>query len=323
MAEGVFMIRLPMPFRMKYVNVFLFLEEEGFTLIDTGPNLPGVLPAMEKALLQLGQRLEDCRRILITHFHMDHCGLAGIIADRSGALISLSEIEHQTILTFSETAGRAERMKTFCAKNGFDKPSIEKITRAFLAFQKATSPFSACCYLSDGERLSVGGTEMVVVSTPGHSRGHLSFLMPKERLLIAGDHILPVITPNLSPDLLAPEFHPLESFLESLTKIETLEIETIWPSHGSPFKKINERIAEMREHHNERTKKTLRALHDGPKTASQVADFIFGNDLSVFDRFLALSEGYVHLLCLEKKGLIGRITEDDKDFFFMQEGQAI
>ena len=319
MAPGIFMIRLPMPFRMKYVNVFLFLEEEGFTLIDTGPNLPGVLQALEEALLQLGRRLEDCRRILITHFHMDHCGLAGIIADRSDALISLSEIDHQTILTFSETAGRAERMKTFCAKNGFDKPSIEKITRTFLAFQKATSPFSACCYLSDGERLAVGDTEMVVVSTPGHSRGHLSFLMPKERLLIGGDHILPVITPNLSPDLIAPDFHPLESFLASLTKIEKLEIDTIWPSHGSPFKNINERIAEMREHHDERTKITFQALNDGPKMTSQVADFIFGDDLSIFDRFLALNEGYVHLLSLEKRGLISRIIEDGKDLFMQKE----
>ena len=315
MAEGIFMIKLPMPFRMKHVNIFLFLEEEGFTLIDTGPNLPGVLPALEEALFQIGRRLEDCRRIIITHFHMDHCGLAGMIAERSGAPISLSEIEHQTIHTFSEDDGRVERMKDFCTKNGLDNAAIEKITRTFLAFQKATSPFTASGYLADGDRLSVGSTEIEVVSTPGHSRGHLSFLLPTERFLIAGDHILPAITPNLSPDLIAPEFQPLESFLESLTKVEQLEIETIWPSHGPSFKNIRERIAEMREHHTERTKITLQALNDGPKTASQVATFIFGDDLPVFDRFLALNESYVHLIALEKRDLISKSREDGKDLF--------
>ena len=314
-AEDIFMIKLPMPFRMKHVNIFLFLEKEGFTLIDTGPNLWGVLPALEEALSEIGRRLTDCRRILITHFHMDHCGLAGIIAERSGAPISLSEIEYQTILTFSQDGGRVERMKAFCTNNGLDNAAIEKITRAFLAFQKATSPFDAGGYLSDGDRMVVGGREIEVVSTPGHTRGHLSFLLPKERLLIAGDHILPAITPNLSPDLVAPEFHPLERFLESLTRVAQLDIETIWPSHGCSFKNIKKRVDEMKQHHNQRTEITLQALNDGPRTASQVATFIFGDGLPVFDRFLALNESYVHLIALENDALITRTREGGRDIF--------
>jgi len=89
-TEGIFMITLPMPFRLKHVNIFVFPEGGGFTLIDTGPNLPGVLPALEASLAEIGLRVEDCGRILITHFHMDHCGLAGVIAGRSGAPVHLS-----------------------------------------------------------------------------------------------------------------------------------------------------------------------------------------------------------------------------------------
>lgn len=306
MAKGIFMIRLPMPFRLTHVNVFLFLEEEGFTLIDTGPNLPGVLPALEEALSQTGRRLEECRRILITHFHMDHCGLAGLIRERSGAAVSLSEIDAQTILTFSHDHGRVRRMEAFCLEHGLDKASIAENALTFSSFEKATLPFTADGHLSDGNRFFAGGRELHVIATPGHSRGHISFLLPAERAFISGDHILQHITSNLSPDLAAPNFHPLESFLESLTKIEELGIMTVWPSHGRPFTNLEKRIADIRKHHAQRSMLALQSLDEGAKTARQVSRFIFGDDLPAFERLLALNETYVHLLALETRALIGR-----------------
>jgi glyoxylase-like metal-dependent hydrolase (beta-lactamase superfamily II) len=305
-AKEIFLIRLPMPFRLTHVNVFLFLEKKGFTLIDTGPNLPGVLPALEEALSQAGLTLEECRRIFITHFHMDHCGLAGLIKERSGAAISLSEIDAQTIRTFALDDGRVWRMEAFCIEHGLDKATIGEIASTFTSFEQATLPFTADSHLSDGEQLVAGDRELRVVATPGHSRGHLSFYLPAERALISGDHILPHITPNLSPDLIDPKFHPLESFLDSMTKVEELEIETIWPSHGRPFTNLRGRIADVRKHHAERSLLAFQALDEGAKTARQVSQFIFGNSLPVFDRLLALNESYVHLVTLEKRGLIGR-----------------
>jgi len=306
MAKGIFMIRLPMPFRLSHVNVFLFLEEEGFTLIDTGPNLPGVLLALEEALSQAGRRIEQCRRIFITHFHMDHCGLAGLVRERSGASISLSAIDAQTIRTFSRDDGRVRRMEAFCLEQGLDKATIEEIARTFSSFEKATLPFTADSHLSDGDRLFAGDRELDVIATPGHSRGHLSFYLPAERAFISGDHILPHITPNLSPDLITLKFHPLESYLDSLTKVEELGIEAIWPSHGRAFTNLRGRIADIRKHHAERSLLALQALDEGAKTARQVSQFIFGDDLPVFDRLLALNESYVHLVTLENRALIRR-----------------
>ncbi|MHB8830334.1 MAG: MBL fold metallo-hydrolase [Syntrophales bacterium] len=304
-AKGIFMIRLPMPFRLTHVNVFLFLEREGFTLIDTGPNLPGVLPALEEALARTGLRIEECRRIFITHFHMDHCGLAGLIKERSGASISLSAIDAQTIRTFSRDDGRVWRMEAFCLEHGLDKTTIEEIARTFSSFEDATLPFAADSHLADGDRLAAGDRELQVIATPGHSRGHLSFYLPAERALISGDHILPHITPNLSPDLLDPKFHPLASFLDSMNKVAALEIETIWPAHGRPFTDLRGRIADVRKHHAERSLLALQSLDTGAKTARQVSQFIFGENLPVFDRLLALNESYVHLVTLENRGLIG------------------
>jgi len=141
MAEGIYMITLPMPFRLKHVNIYALLEEDGFTLIDTGPNLAGVLPALEACLAEVGRRVEDCRRILITHFHMDHCGLAGLIAGCSGASVFLSEIEEQTIRSFAREEDRAARLRSFGLEHGLDSGTLDTVIRTFSAFKTATTPF--------------------------------------------------------------------------------------------------------------------------------------------------------------------------------------
>ena len=306
MAEGIFMITLPMPFRLKHVNIFAFLEEGGFTLIDTGPNLHGVLPALEASLAEIGRRVEDCRRIWITHFHMDHCGLAGIIAGRSGASVYLSEIEELTIRAFARQEDRVSRIRSFALEHGLDGGTIDTVIRAFSAFRTATSPFSAAGILADGDQLTVGGRAVEVIATPGHSRGHISFHLPEERFLIAGDHILPHITPNLSPDLIAPDFHPLESFFSSLARVEDLPVRMVCPAHGRPFSDLKGRVAEMREHHCERSGLALQTLTGKPQTGNEVSRFIFGDGLPPFDRLLALNETYVHLIQLERETLIRR-----------------
>jgi glyoxylase-like metal-dependent hydrolase (beta-lactamase superfamily II) len=310
MAEGMYMITLPMPFRLKHVNIFVFLEEGGFTLIDTGPNLDSVLPALEDSLARIGRRVEDCRRILITHFHMDHCGLAGLIAGRSGASIYLSEIEGQTIRAFAKEGDRASRLRSFGLEHGLDEGTLDTVIRAFSAFKTATTPFTAAGTLADGDRLDVGGRSVEIIATPGHSRGHISFHLPEERFLIAGDHILPHITPNLSPDLMTPAFHPLESFLASLARIEELPVAMVCPAHGRPFPDLKGRVAGMREHHRDRSALALQALTEGERTSGDVSRFIFGDDLPPFDRLLALNETFVHLIELEQTSLIRRKMRD-------------
>jgi glyoxylase-like metal-dependent hydrolase (beta-lactamase superfamily II) len=315
-AEGLYMITLPMPFRLRYVNVFAALDDEqGLTLIDTGPNLAGVFPALEAALAQIGWSVEACRRILITHYHADHCGLAGLIAGLSGAEIFLSEIESQTIRTFADEGWHFGRLRRFGLENGLDAGTLETVARAFLAFRTATSPFTATGALTDGQEMTAGGRSMRVVSTPGHSRGHVSLYLPEERLLIAGDHVLPHITPNLSPDLVEPGFRPLRSFLGALERVGSLPVAMVYPAHGEPFPDLGGRIAQMRDHHCERKGLALAALADGPRTAEGVSRSIFGADLPPFDRLLALNEAYVHLIELEAEAAIRREMRDGRCFF--------
>lgn len=315
-AGELYMITLPMPFRLRYVNVFAaFDNEQGLTLIDTGPNMTGVFPALEASLAQIGRSVEACRRILLTHYHADHCGLAGLIAGRSGAGIFLSEIESLTIRTFADEDWRLEHFRRFSLENGLDAVTLETVVRAFLAFRTATSPFTATGTLADGQGLKVGGRLMQVIPTPGHSRGHISLYLPEERLLIAGDHVLPHITPNLSPDLIEPGFRPLNAFLEALDRVGSLPVTMVYPAHGEPFPDLGGRIAQIRDHHRERKGFALAALADGPKTAEGVSRSIFGADLPPFDRLLALNESYVHLIELEAEAAIRRERHDGLCFF--------
>lgn len=309
-AGGLYMLTLPMPFRLKFVNVFAVMEDEGFTLIDVGPNLPGTLPALEASLAGIGRRVEDCRRILLTHYHADHSGLAGLVAERSGAAIFMSEIDTLTIRAFADSAGRAARLRLFALENGLDGRTMDTVEKAFSAFRSAMSPFTEAGTLAGGQRLAVGGRAVEIISTPGHTRGHLSLYLPREGFLLAGDHILPHITPNLSPDLLARDFRPLKAFLESLERVEPLDVAMVYPAHGLPFADLKSRVVQMRDHHGERTGKALKALDEGAKTAAEVARFIFGEALPPFDRLLALNEAYVHLVELEEEHLIEREIRD-------------
>jgi glyoxylase-like metal-dependent hydrolase (beta-lactamase superfamily II) len=315
LAEGVVMITLPMPFRLKHVNIFVFPEAGGFTLIDTVPNLPGVLPALESSLAEIGLAVEDCRRILITHFHMDHCGLAGIIAGRSGASIYLSEIDDLTIRASARAEEREARLKAFALENGLDSETMDQVIRAFALFRTAMSPFCATGHIAGGDRLTLGDREVEAVATPGHSRGHLSFYLPADRFLIAGDHVLPHITPNLSPDLTARDFLPLESFLASLARVEELPAVMVCPAHGRPFPDLPGRVSEMREHHRQRSGLALEALAEGPRSGFDVSRSIFGEIDSSFDRLLALNESYVHLIQLEREGLVQREACDGLSLF--------
>jgi glyoxylase-like metal-dependent hydrolase (beta-lactamase superfamily II) len=309
-AAGFYMLTLPMPFRLKYVNVFAAQGPEGVTLIDTGPQMEGVLPALETCLAGIGRRVEDCRRILITHFHADHCGLAGLIAERSGAEVFLSQTDDLALRTFLDHALRTERRRRFGLGHGLEAEAFDRLEEEMRRFRTATVPFAAQGFLADGDRLTLGGRVVEVVATPGHSHGHLSFYLPGERLLIAGDHVLPHITPNLSPDLLDPAFRPLKSYLASLERVACLPVERVFPSHGRPFEDLRGRVAQIRDHHRERKGLTFAALAQGARTAAEVSQSLFGPALPPFDRHLALNETYVHLVELEAEGQI--LREQDR-----------
>ncbi|MDP2267719.1 MAG: MBL fold metallo-hydrolase, partial [Deltaproteobacteria bacterium] len=297
-----YMITLPMPFRLQHVHVFLLLHGDQLVLFDTGLDTPENLLTLETAMQRIGKKVQDIARIYITHSHIDHCGMAGRIKEISGAAIHMSEISRPFTL---RSDGEIQLVKDFCLLHGLPHDVTDGILSLFISTRaEIAGPFCVDRSLQHHERQIFGNWEFQAMPTPGHTHDHMSFYFPQQQILLAGDHVLPEITPNLSPDVFAPDFQPLSSFFASLELIQELPVTKVYPAHGRPFANLKERIGELKEHHQVRKELTLKSVKTGPKTAFQVSQDIFGSSLPEFDQFLALNETYVHLIELIGSGNI-------------------
>jgi len=304
-AANFYMLTLPMPFRLGHVHAFLLVHDGRITLFDTGLNTPETFLHLSDSLRLIGKDIRDIERILITHYHIDHCGMAGRLQDLSGATIHMSMRSRPFIMTQNgEERAFLDRIEFFCRRHGLPEKAIVFIGGLLGTFKKAGSSFIVTHFYEGGTKEIIGKREMLVLPTPGHTHDHLSFYFPREGILLSGDHVLPEITPNLSPNLFAPDFRPLQSFLASLSRMEALSVATVYPAHGRPFADLKGRIAAIRSHHDARKNLTLTSVKEGPKTAFAVSRDIFGSELNEFDQFLALNETYVHLVELVYEGLI-------------------
>ncbi|MGO9137047.1 MAG: MBL fold metallo-hydrolase [Syntrophales bacterium] len=303
-AESFYMITLPMPFRLKHVHVFAHVYDGSVALFDTGMNTPETFSTLEESLKSIGRGVRDIEQIFITHFHTDHCGIAGRIQEISGAAIAMSEMDALRIHNDRKKGLDFDQVKKFYREQGLREKIIDALLKLLGSFRKATIPFKVDASLADNGSNRVGDREFEVISVPGHTSGQVCFFFRREGILLSGDHILPEITPNLSPDPYNPGFRPLRSFLDSLTQVEDLPAVKVYPAHGDPFPNLKARVEEIREHHRERKSLVFESVKGGPKTTFQVSLDIFGRNLPEFDQFLAVNETYAHLIELLEEGLI-------------------
>lgn len=297
-----YMITLPMPFRLQHVHVFLLCHGNQVALFDTGLDTPENLLTLETAMQRIGRKVQDIVQVFITHSHIDHCGMAGRIKAMSGAEIHMSELSQPFTLRSDR---EIQLVKVFCLRHGLPQDTTNYIVSLFASTRgEIAGPFHIDRCLQLHEPQGFGNWEFQAIPTPGHTRDHVSFYFPQSQMLLAGDHILPEITPNLSPDVFAPDFQPLSSFFASLELIQGLPVTKVYPAHGRPFAGLEARISELKDHHQVRKELTLKSVKAGPKTAFQASQDIFGSTLPEFDQFLALNETYVHLVELVGSGEI-------------------
>jgi len=303
-AENFYMITLPMPFRLGHVHVFALIHNGKVALFDTGVNTPEAFTKLEGSLKAIGKTIRDIDLIYITHFHTDHCGIAGRIKEISGASIFMSETDSRRIHSDQEKGLDIRQLKLFYSNQGLAEKFIDALAELLDSFKKATIPFRVDVCLADHERQKVGDKEFEVIPVPGHTSGQVCFYFRREKILLSGDHILPHITPNLSPDPYNNGFRPLKSFLDSLQRVKELPVVKVYPGHGEPFADLKARVEEITEHHSERKSLVLDSVKAGPKTTYQVSLDIFGLNLPEFDQFLAVNETYAHLIELKEEGTI-------------------
>lgn len=303
-SDNFYRITLPMPFRLKHVHIYALIHKKAVALFDTGFNVNGSIEILENDLASIGQNIESIRDIFITHTHIDHCGMAGLIKAKSGASIHLSAIADQSNKDYQNYDLSSPKMKKFYLDHGLDIREVESVIKTAELMRNISDIVTGDHFVQPGETIDFGNSQLEVIFAPGHTRGHVCYYFRREGFLISGDTVLPQITPNLSPDLFAEDFRPLSSFLDSLSIVGNLSVRNVYPGHGCIMKDVKTRIKELYAHHDERTRLILHCLNGDPKTTYQISQIIFGSNLTDFDKFLAVNETYVHLQELRDKGLI-------------------
>ena len=300
-----------MPFELKHVNVYLVRDGDAFTLIDTGLLTEESRRALYAALGELGVRLEQIRRILITHIHPDHFGLAGELRERSGGELVIHRLE---VSLMEPRYARAEDLVQDVARwldrNGVPETEAEFLKSASMGAREWVSMVEPDTLLEGAERLSIGESHLLVIWTPGHSPGHCCFHLPQRRLLFSGDHLLPKISPNIG---LHPQSSadPLSDYLASLRKVATLEIDRVLPAHGDPFADARTRIDEITRHHGERKDALVRLARGEPRSGWELATGLFPGitERNAFQQRLALQETLAHCQALAGEGRLQKLVD--------------
>jgi glyoxylase-like metal-dependent hydrolase (beta-lactamase superfamily II) len=311
---GVHRLRIPTPFQVGRVNCYL-IEDEPLTLVDCGPNSGKALDELQGQLLEHGHSIDDIELVILTHQHIDHLGLAEIVAEHSGAEVAAIDVAVDFVENFGADTERDDQFAVkLMLSHGIPEDvvhALESVSRSFRAWgshPKISRP------LHDGERLEFGNRTLEVLHRPGHSPSDTVFWDERRRILLAADHLIkhissnPLITPPL--DGSAERTQALVVYLDSLRKTRDLPAEIVLPGHGDPVTDHVALIDERFELHRRRAEKIYGLIAQRPRTGYELAQALWGN-VAVTQAFLTLSEVVGHVDLLMNEGRVRERGEGD------------
>jgi glyoxylase-like metal-dependent hydrolase (beta-lactamase superfamily II) len=312
-APGVLWLRMPLFTSLPWINVWAIKEEGGWSIVDTGLHSAKTIDAWQAAF---GQAMAGAPvlRILATHMHPDHCGMAGWMAERFKARLWMSRLEYLTCRLMAADTGReapADGIEFYRAA-GWDDAAIDRYKAKFGLFGEMIYPLPASYHrISHGDILRIGAHEWTVVVGNGHSPEHACFYCPELKLLISGDQVLPRISSNVSVYPTEPDADPLADWLNSLSAIrERIPDDVlVLPAHNSPFKGLHARIGELIESHR-RGLARLEGMLTEPKRAIDVFGALFARPITSGLLGMATGEAIAHLNHLSRTGRATRENDD-------------
>lgn len=309
-------ISLPTPFYIGPVNVYL-IAEDPITLIDTGPKTKEANDALREGLRKARIRVSDIRRILLTHAHEDHCGLARSLRDEAkNAEVLVHEWEN------GHRIGRLEyeEHRKLLARAGVPDDEIAGMRRMYKGVRQYADSFADDEYgpLWDDAELEFANGALRILHTPGHTPGSCSFIREADRTLIAGDCVLKRITPNpiLSPDPIDPSkrFASLAEYLVSLAKLRSFSPTLVHGGHGDPVHDFEELFNRYFRAIRERQAEVIKLIPKAGITAWEVSRAMFP-DADDVHRFLAVSEAAAHLDLAHSEGKIAVEFAGDREVY--------
>jgi glyoxylase-like metal-dependent hydrolase (beta-lactamase superfamily II) len=295
-AAGVFELRLPIPFEDGLVNVFLFSDGEDVDLLDCGMNSDESLAAIHEAVAAVGGK--RLRRLVVTHIHPDHYGAAGALAGEGLADLYIHRLEVPLVHPrYVELEQLVKEVRTYLLVNGVPEDEVEILSNSQRALSQVVKTAEPAVQLDGAELLQMGRRHVRVEWTPGHSPGHVCLFDLQERLLFAGDHMLPELSPNIG---LHPQStpDPLHEYLEGLRRLAGYRPALILPSHGRPFNDAPARVKVLEAHHTRRLEQIVGIVGQGHDSAWRVALQLWGSRDNLYEKRLALQEALAHLQAL-------------------------
>ncbi|MBT3306010.1 MAG: MBL fold metallo-hydrolase [Alphaproteobacteria bacterium] len=317
-APGVHWLRMPLPFKLDHINLWLLEDKDengdGWTIVDTGINRDEVRDAWETIFAARFSDDKPLKRVIVTHFHPDHFGLAGWLTRRFGVPLWMPREEwtQARMLTLETSETSRGAFGRFYHAAGFDEEMMDAAKARSGRYARAVSRApTSFIRIAEDDEIKINGRAWRTIVGTGHSPEHACLYSPDLDVLISGDQVLPKISPNVSVWPQEPEADPLSLFLSSLDKLRTLGPNTlVLPSHNRPFRGLDARIDDLQHHHVERLEET-RGICSDPVNAVHVLRQLFKRELDTHQLFFAIGETLAHLHYLMGQGTIERRRGDD------------
>jgi len=328
-APGLRWVRMGLPFALDHINLWLLRDQiagqPGWTIVDCGVANEATRALWEQVFAEQLDGL-PVLRVIVTHFHPDHIGLAAWLVDKWQCRFSISATDFNLArLASTSTVGLGgQTAAAFFASHGLTDPeSLAKI-RARSSYYPSMVPAVPSSFhrLMNGNTLRIGGQDWICIAGYGHAPEHMSlhcaaYGPAAQPLLISGDMVLPRISTNVSVVDVEPEADPLNLYLNSIAEMLKLPGETlVLPSHGKPFSGLHARVDQLQAHHRERLDEVLDACRAKPCHAAELLDLLFKRKLDLHQTTFAMGESVAHLNALWLSGQLRRQRDADGIYRF-------
>lgn len=318
-APGLKWIRMALPFALDHINLWLLRDaldgREGWTVVDCCISHERSKAQWEQIFVNELDGL-PILRVIVTHMHPDHIGLAYWLCERWACMLWISATDYNAARIGSQSTtgfGGASAANFFASHGLTDPDSLDKI-RGRASYYPSMVPAVPPSYrrLMDGQTVSIGGRVWRCISGYGHAPEHMALYNDELQVLISGDMVLPRISTNVSVYDVEPESDPLLLFLESLDKYLPLpEATLVLPSHGKPFTGLHERIQQLKDHHAERLTELFDACRARPISGADAIPVLFQRELDLHQTTFAMGEAVAHLHRLWFAGQVRRESDSE------------
>jgi len=317
-APGIRWVRLPLPFALDHINVWLMRDtyegRDGWTVVDCGVARDEVMGMWEQVFANELDGLPVVR-VIVTHMHPDHIGLAHWLTEKWNAPLQMTMTDFVVAQLYcgADSGGGGERLARHFERHGMTNPEDLDGVRKRKSYYSQLVPKvpSSFIRIVDNDIVPIGGHDWQVIIGYGHAPEHASFYSKSLNVVISGDMVLPRISTNVSVNSEEPQGNALQDYLDSLSRYADVPDDALTlPSHGRPFVGIHTRIQQQHDHHAEHLARVLTACAE-PKSAFDIVPVLFKRKLDLHQMTFALGESIAHLHMLMYAGRAKRITGED------------